>query len=47
MRLTSLLVNSLRIPHPKIGELAHQAQGAGIFAAGEITLRDAYGTFFL
>ena len=32
MWLTSLLVNPLRIPHPKIGELAHQAQGVGIFA---------------
>ena len=37
--------NPLRIPHPKIDKLACQAQGAGIFAKGEITLRDAYGTY--
>ena len=35
--------NPLRIPHLKIDKLAYQAQGVGIFAAGEITLRnDAY-----
>ena len=33
--------NPLRIPHPKIDKLACQAQGAGIFAKGEITLQDA------
>ena len=27
--------NPVRIPHPKIEELALQAQGAGIFAIGE------------
>ena len=27
--------NPVRIPHPKIEELALQAQGAGIFALGE------------
>ena len=26
----------VRIPRPKIGKLAYQAQGVGIFAAGEI-----------
>ena len=34
--------NPLRIPHPKIDKLACQAQGVGILAKGEITLRDAY-----
>ena len=28
--------NPVRIPRPKIGVLAHQAQGVGIFAEGEI-----------
>ena len=37
--------NPLRIPCPKIDKLACQAQGMGIFAKGEITLRDAYCTF--
>ena len=27
--------NAVRIPRPKVGELAHQTQGVGIFAAGE------------
>ena len=38
---TFLLQNGVRIPHPKIEELALQAQGVGIFAKGEIipTLR--------
>ena len=31
--------NPLRIPHPKIDKFACQAQGGGIFAAGEITFR--------
>ena len=26
----------VRIPRPKVGELAHQTQGVGIFAVGEI-----------
>ena len=26
----------VRLPHPKIGKLACQAQGVGIFAAGEL-----------
>ena len=34
--------NPLRIPRPKIDKLACQAQGVGILAVGEITLRDAY-----
>ena len=33
--------NPLRIPRPKIDKLACQAQGAGIFAEGEITLHNA------
>ena len=37
--------NPLRIPHPKFDKLACQAQGAGIFAKGEISLRDAYCTY--
>ena len=42
MRLGELCSsNPLRIPHPKIDKLACQAQGAGIFAVGEISLRDA------
>ena len=42
MRLNELCsLNPLRIPHPKIDKLACQAQGAGIFATGEISLRDA------
>ena len=32
------LANPLRIPHPKLDKLACQTQGAGIFAASEITL---------
>ena len=28
---------SVRFPRPKIGELAHQAKGAGNFAEGEYT----------
>ena len=32
--------NPLRIPRPKIGKLACQAQGVGIFAKGEITFRN-------
>ena len=28
---------SVRVPRPEIGELAHQAQGAGTFAVGEYT----------
>ena len=35
----------LRIPHPKIGKLACQAQGVGIFAEGEISLHDAQYIF--
>ncbi len=38
--------NPLRMPHPKIDKLACQAQGVGIFAKGEITLRDAYCEHF-
>jgi hypothetical protein len=34
--------NPLRIPHQKIDKLACQAQGADIFAKGEIPLYDAY-----
>ena len=42
MRLDGLCSsNPLRIPHPKIDKLACQAQGAGIFAEGEISLLDA------
>ena len=37
----------LRIPHPKIDKLACQAQGVGIFAKGEISLRDAYCAYFV
>ena len=33
--------NPLRIPHPPIDKLACQAQGVGILAKGEITLRNA------
>jgi hypothetical protein len=29
--------NPLRTPHPQIDKLACQAQGVGVFAAGEIT----------
>ena len=36
----------VRIPHPKIDKLACQAQGVGIFTAGEITLIDAYCEHF-
>jgi hypothetical protein len=39
--------NPLRIPRPKIDKLACQAQGVGIFAKGEITLRDAYCTYLI
>ena len=39
--------NPLRIPHPKFDKLACQAQGAGIFAKGEISLRDAYCTYLI
>ena len=39
--------NPLRIPHPKIDKLACQAQGVGIIAAGDITLRDAYCTYLI
>jgi len=47
MRLGELCSsNPLRIPHPKIDKLACQAQGVGIFAVGEITLRDAYCEHF-
>ena len=35
------LLNPLRISHPKIDKLACQAQGADIFAIGEIPLCDA------
>ena len=35
------LLNPLRISHPKIDKLACQAQGADIFAKGEIPLCDA------
>ena len=38
------LLNPLRISHPKIDKLACQAQGADIFANGEITLNDANRT---
>ena len=31
--------NPVRIPRPKVGELAHQTQGVGIFAVGEIPTR--------
>ena len=37
----------LRIPHPKIDMLVCQAQGAGILAKGEITIRDAYCTYLI
>ena len=48
MRLGELCSsNPLRIPHPKIDKLACQAQGVGIFAAGEITLHDAYCILFV
>ena len=33
--------NPLRIPHPQIDKLACQSKDVGIFAEGEITLRDA------
>ena len=47
MRLGELCSsNPLRIPHPKIDKLACQAQGVGIFAKGEIPLRDAYCEHF-
>ena len=39
--------NPLRIPHPKIDKLACQAQGAGIFAKGEIPFNDATYIHFL
>ena len=39
--------NPLRIPHPKFDKLACQTQGVGIFANGEITLRDAYCEHFI
>ena len=35
-RLRYIANARVRIPHPKIEELALQAQGVGIFAAGEI-----------
>ena len=39
-----LLANaSVRIRRPKIGELAHQAQGARIFAKGEYPALTRYG----
>ena len=48
MRLGELCSsNPLRIPHPKIDKLACQAQGVGIFAKGEITLRDAFCTYLI
>lgn len=34
-RLTLLARIRVRIPRPKVGELAHQTQGEGIFAEGE------------
>ena len=37
----------VRIPHPKIGVLAHQAQGVGIFAKGEIPAISLLLTFFV
>lgn len=40
------LLNPLRISHPKIDKLACQAQGADIFAKGEISLYDAYCVHF-
>ena len=33
--------NPVHIPHSKLGELAHQAQSAGIFATGEYLLSRA------
>ena len=33
--------NSVHIPHPQVGELAHQTQGVGIFAIGEYPCRHA------
>ena len=41
------LSNPLRIPHPKFDKLACQTQGAGIFAAGEITIHDADCTYLI
>ena len=41
------LLNPLRISHPKIDKPACQAQGADIFAKGEIALYDAYCVHFL
>ena len=38
--------NPLRIPHSEIDKLACQAQSVGIFAAGELSLRDAYCEHF-
>ena len=40
------LLNPLRISHPKIDKLSCQAQGADIFAKGEIPLYNAYCIHF-
>ena len=48
MRLGELCSsNPLRIPHSEIDKLACQAQSVGLFAAGEISLRDAHSIFGL